>query len=125
MKLNNALSILIFASFCTLSLCAQAQDRDTMSKSEISKMDSVEVATQRADQLQKTNDENRLNEAKLDRKQTRAKSKDAKRIEQDASNAARESRVAVRSERKAQKARKQATKQAKRAADARAKSDKN
>lgn len=106
-----------------LSVCAQ--DRDMMSKSEIAKVDSTESANLKAEQLQKTNDENRLTEAKLDRKQTRAKSKDAQRVEREASSAARESRVAVRTERKAQKARKAATRQAKRAADARAKSDKN
>lgn len=96
-----------------------------MSRVEIAKMDSVEASTLRADQLEKTNDENRLSEAKLDRKQTRAKSKDAKRVEKEASSAARESRAAVRAEKKAQKSRKDATKQAKRASDARAKSDKN
>lgn len=119
------MSILALTSTVLVSQSTQAQDRDTMSKAEISTMDSVETATIKADQLQKSNDENRLSEAKLDRKQTKAKAKDARRVEQEANNAARESKAAVRTERKAQKSRREATRQAKRASDARAKSDKN
>jgi hypothetical protein len=125
MKANNILLTALVGLALTLPLCVKAQDRDTMSKNEIAKMDSTQSATQRADQLQKTNDDNRMAEAKLDRKQTRAKSKDAQRVEQEASSAARESRAAVRTERRAQKSRREATKQAKRASAARAKSDKN
>jgi hypothetical protein len=125
MKTNNNLLIALVALVLTLPLSLKAQDRDNMSKNEIAKMDSTQSANQRADHLQKTNDDNRMAEAKLDRKQTRAKSKDAKRAEEEASSAARESRAAVRTERRAQKSRKEATRQAKRASDARAKSDKN
>jgi hypothetical protein len=125
MKANNILSIALVGLALTLPLCVKAQDRDNMSKNEIAKMDSTQSANQRADQLQKTNDDNRMAEAKLDRKQTRAKSKDAQRVEREASSAARESRAAVRTERRAQKSRKEATRQAKRASDARAKSDRN
>src|SRR6187399_2596554 len=103
MKANNILSIVIVGLFSSLPFCIQAQDRDAMSKSEISKMDSVESATLRAEQSQKAADENRMAEAKLDRKQTRAKSKDAKRVEQEASDAARQSKASVRTEKKAQK----------------------
>jgi hypothetical protein len=125
MKISNIYSIAFLSILFISPLCLCAQDRDTMSKNEIAKMDSTESSNQKADQLQETNDENRMAEAKLDRKQTRAKSKDAQRVEREASSAARESRAAVRTERKAQKSRKEATKQAKRASDARAKSDKN
>jgi hypothetical protein len=125
MKTTHAVAILAASSAFLFPVFAISQDRDTMTKIEIAKMDSTVSATLKADQLQKSTDENRMIEAKLDRKQTRAKSKDAKRVEQEASSAARESKVAVRTERKAQKSRREATKQAKRAADARAKSDKN
>jgi len=125
MKALNIFSILALNSILLLSISTNAQDRSTMSKSEIAAMDSVELATVKADQLQKSNDETRMTEAKLDRKQTKAKSKDAKRVEQEASSAARESKSALRAEKKAQKSRKEATKQAKRASDARAISDKN
>lgn len=115
MKAINIFSILILSSIFLLPISTSAQDSSTMSKSEIAE----------ADQLQKTNDENRMTDAKLDRKQTKAKSKDAKRVEREASTAARESKSALRAEKKAQKSRKEATKQAKRASDARAKSDEN
>lgn len=124
MKTIRIFSIII-GSMLLLPLYTNAQDRTQMSRDEIAKLDSVQSATAQAEQLQKSNDENRMAEAKLDRKQTRAKSKDAKRVEQEASSAARESRAAVRAEKKAQKSRKDATRQAKRASDARAKSDKN
>jgi hypothetical protein len=125
MNIKNIYAIAFLSILFMTPLSLSAQDRDTMSKKEIAKMDSTESSNQKADQLQKTNDENRMTEAKLDRKQTRAKSKDAQRVEREASSAARESRAAVRTERKAQKSRKEATRQAKRASDARAKSDKN
>jgi hypothetical protein len=125
MKTRNIFPSIIIGSFFLLPFCMQAQDRSTMSKIEIAKMDSVDSATMKANQLEKTNDENRMADAKLDRKQTRAKAKDAQRVEQEANSAARESKAAVRAERRAQKSRKEATRQAKRASDAREKSDKN
>jgi hypothetical protein len=125
MKRNNILTIAVLGLFLTVPFTMRAQDREDMSKKEIAKMDSVQFADARAEQLQKTTDETRMAEAKLDKKQTRAKSKDAKRVEQEATNAAHESKAALRAEKKAQKSRKQATKQAKKASDARAQSDKN
>jgi hypothetical protein len=124
MKANTIFTILVTV-VALLPRYAHTQDRDTMSKVQIAKMDSTDSANQKADQLQKTNDETRMAEVKQDRKQTRAKSKDAQRVEREASDAARESKAAVRTEKKAQKSRKEATKQAKPAADAREKSDKN
>jgi hypothetical protein len=125
MKLRNVFSLFIIVSFSVSPRCTRAQDRDTMSQNKIEQMDSARSATLKADQLQKTNDEARLDAAKLDRKETKAKSKEASRVEQEASTAARESRAAVRTEKRAQKSRREATKQSKRASDARAKSDKN
>jgi hypothetical protein len=125
MKTTTILSIFTIGSLFLLPFHINAQDRNAMSRAEISKMDSVESATSKAEQVQKSKDEGRMKEVKLDRKQTRAKQKDAKRVEREASSAARESKAQVRTERKAQKSRKEATKQAKRATDAREKSDKN
>jgi hypothetical protein len=125
MKTKNVFSRLIIGSLFLLPLAAYAQDRSTMSKDQIDKMDSVELATMKAGELQKANDQNRMDEAKLNRKQTKAKAKDAKRVEEEASNAARESKAELRAEKKAQKSRKEATKQAKTASDARDKSNEN
>jgi hypothetical protein len=104
---------------------ASAQSTGDMTQAERDQKDSLETVTLMEAQTQNTKDKNRMAEAKLDRKQTKAKAQNAQRIERDANDAARESRYAVRAERKAQKSRKQATKQAKKAADARNKSNNN
>lgn len=70
-------------------------------------------------------DEERMAEARSDRKATKAKAKDAQRVESDANSAARESKNAYKAEKKAQKARKKADKQAKSAEKARNKSNEN
>lgn len=104
---------------------ALAQYSGDMTQTERDTKDSVETVTLREAQAQSTKDKNRMEEAKLDRKQTKAKAENAQRIEKDANDAARQSRNAVRAERRAQKARKQATRQAEKAADARDKSNSN
>jgi hypothetical protein len=104
---------------------AFAQSSGDTTQAERDKKDSVETVALKEAQTQSTNDKNRMAEAKLDRKQTKAKAEDAQRIEKDANDAARQSRYAVRAERKAQKSRKQATKQAQKAAQAREKSNNN
>jgi hypothetical protein len=96
-----------------------------MSRVERNQKDSLETVRANEQQLQQTDDEKRMADAKIDRKQTRAKAKHAQRIEDDANDAARESRQAVRTERRAQKSRKQATRQSDKAAKARDKSDRN
>ena len=69
------------------------------------KKDSVETATLMEAQTQDTKDKNRMADAKEDQKRTKAKAKNAQRIESDANDAARESRYAVRAEQKAAQAR--------------------
>jgi hypothetical protein len=102
-----------------------AQYRSETTKSERNAQDSTESASLRQAQVEQTKDDNRMADAKLDRKHTKANAKNAQRNEKDANAAARESRYAVRTERRAQKARKQANKQSKKAADAINKSDRN
>ena len=102
-----------------------AQSGSDMTHAERDKKDSVETATLMEAQTQDTRDKNRMADAKEDQKRTKAKAKNAQRIESDANDAARESRYAVRAERKAQKSRKQADKQEEKAAQAREKSNNN
>jgi hypothetical protein len=111
------------ASLCTANV--NAQDQTQMTRSEHHDQDSLEMASAKEAQVEKTKDDNRMADAKLDRKQTRVKAKNAQRIENDANDAARESKYAVRAERRAQRSRKQANKQADKALKARAKSDQN
>jgi hypothetical protein len=87
--------------------------------------DSVETATHQEALVQNRKDEDRMADAKLERKETKANAKEAQRMENEANDAARESKNALKAERKAQKSRKQANKQAEKAADARDKSNKN
>lgn len=87
--------------------------------------DSLEIISKNEMRAQKTKDDNRMADAKIDRRETKAKAIDARRIERDARAAAKESRLAVKSERKAQHSRRQAINQAKKASRARDKSDNN
>jgi hypothetical protein len=125
MKNKNILLTLALGALSVLSCQVYAQDRSEMSKREITRMDSLETVSQKEIQAQKTKDENTMADFKHDRKQTKAKAKDAQRVERDANAAARESRAALRAEKKAQKSRKDANRQAEKASDARDKSDKN
>jgi hypothetical protein len=123
MKYKTILLTLVGASFVTVS--AFAQSGDDMTQAQRDRKDSVEAATHREAQLQNRKDENKMADAKLDRKETKAKAKEAQRVEKEANEAAHESKNALKAERKAQKSRKQADKQAKKASDARDKSNKN
>lgn len=121
-------NIMLMAAMSLLSLFSSelfAQERNDMSKAEIAHADSLAAVSLKEEQVQQTNDANTIAEYKIDRNQTRAKARDAQRVENEANAAARESRSALRAEKKAQKARTDATRQAKKASKAREKSDKN
>jgi Na+-transporting NADH:ubiquinone oxidoreductase subunit NqrC len=115
---------LTFIAASLITSKVYSQSRIEMNKVELDRNDSVDTATRNA-KLQETKDENTMANAKVDRKETKAKAKAAKRIERDANDAAKQSRYAVTSERKAQKSRKQANDQAEKASKARDKSDNN
>jgi hypothetical protein len=115
-------------TFITASLITSkvyGQDSVKMNKVSLDRKDSLETATRNEATVQEKKDENRMANAKADRKETRAKAKAAKRIERDASDAAKQSRNEVRAEQKAQKSRKEANDQAEKASKARDKSDNN
>jgi hypothetical protein len=113
----------IAASLITSNVHSQ-NPRDTI-KVEAQRKDSIDAAMKTEARVQETKDENTIARAKADRKETKAKANNARRIERDAENAAKESEHALRSERKAQKSRRQANEQAEKASKAREKSDKN
>src|SRR4051812_44617226 len=102
-----------------------AQGSMDLTQGQLDRKDSVEAVAHEEAQLQSRKDENKMADAKLERKETKEKAKEAERIESEASDAAHQSKNALKAERKAQKSRKQADKQAKKAADAREKSNKN
>ena len=117
--------ILTLAAVSIFAAQVFAQSGDEMTQAQRNKKDSVEAATRQEAQLQNRKDESRMADAKLDRKETKAKAKEARRVENEANDAAQQSKNALKAERKAQKSRKQADKQAKKASDARDKSNKN
>lgn len=125
MKYKNTILTITLGALSIFSYEVYAQEQGSMSKREIAHMDSVEAESKKVIQAQKTKDENTMADFRRDKKQTKAKAKDAQRIERDANAAARESRVALRAERRAQQSRKDANKQAEKAEKARDKSDKN
>jgi hypothetical protein len=115
--------MLTMGTIIFLAINAHAQEQ--VSASEQHHQDSIQMASAKDAQVEKTRDDNRMADAKLDRKQTKAKAKNAQRIENDATDAALQSKYAVKSERRAQKSRARANKQAEKALKARTKSDKN
>jgi len=117
--------ILTLAATSLVASQAFAQTGNEFTQVQRDRQDSVETATHQEALVQNRKDETRMADAKLDRKETKAKAKEAQRVENEANNAARESKNALKAERKAQKSRKQANSQAEKASAARDKSNKN
>jgi hypothetical protein len=120
-------ALLVPVMFLFTGHCATAQDSTARSNEENVRIDSLAKAynqTEASKDERRKNSEN-LSDLKSEKKNTKAKAREAQRVENEANDAERESKIAYRQEKKAQKAREQADKQAKKAANARTKSDKN
>jgi cell shape-determining protein MreC len=119
--------LLLSAIFFLVSHRAKAQDSTARSHTESALIDSLSKAynEQETSKYERRKNSENLSDLKSEKKATKAKAKEAQRIENEANDAARESKIAYRQEKKAQRAREQADKQAKKAAKARTKSDKN
>jgi hypothetical protein len=114
-----AVLLSVVVSFIAYS--AAAQDSRAMNYDENARVDSLADAynqQETAKDQERKNSEN-LSKLRTEKRDTKAKAKEAQRIEAEANDAARESRSAYRKEKKAQKSRVQADKQAKKAAKAR------
>ncbi len=109
-------------SLVTFDLSAQQTESG---RNKVVHVDSAEMASQEEIRVQKTKDANTIADYQYDRKETKAKAREARRVENEANEAARESRYALRSEKRAQKARKEANRQADKASRARVRSDRN
>lgn len=127
MKLKITMLAVAMGALSFFTIESNGQERTEMSKDEQVRMDSMQTAYRKDQEvrIQHANDKEKMASAKDARNDTKVKAKEAQRVNQEASAAARESRYALRAEKKAQKLRKQADAQAKRAAKARVKSDKN
>jgi len=121
--------VLLFSiAICIVAVSSvSAQDTTILTKEQNSRFDSLQKShdDERTRSQQAVEDSENLSDLKSEKKITREKAREARRIEQEANDAARESRVAYKSEKKAQNARKQADKQSKKAARARVISDQN
>jgi hypothetical protein len=125
MKINTIIMTLALGSLSLASIETYGQYRTESTRSEAERLDSASTMY-RNEQVQQTEqDAERLADVKKDRRETKAKAKEARRVEQEASDAARESKYALRAEKRAQKSRKDADKQAQKANRARIRSDKN
>jgi hypothetical protein len=121
MKYNKIIAALAFGTMCLITTQVSAQ-----TQSEQDRIDSSQTNYQNEQaRSQKIKDETALENAKNDRRETKAKAREANRIGREADDAARESRSALRAEKKAQKARKQADRQTRKASQAREKSNSN
>ena len=111
------------ASLFTFQLSAQDSP---ITRTEYNRMDSLQGAYDRDEvQTQKAEDLQNMTDAKNDQSETKAKAKEAQRIEGEANDAAKQSKNALKSEKKAQKQRKKADKQADKAKASRDKSNLN
>ncbi len=122
MKKQALVLTIAMGALSLLSVQVHAQEQSRPDTERVQRADSAEMAKFRT---QQTRDANTISDYRDDRRETKAKAKEARRVESDANTAARESRYALRSEKRAQKARKNADKQAEKASRARTKSDRN
>jgi Skp family chaperone for outer membrane proteins len=128
MKRKRLIYALLLPAICfCITYSATAQNSNGISYDENARVDSLADANAKdevAEDLKRQNSKN-LSELKSEKRESKAKAKEAQRVEDDANHAARESKIAYRKEKKAQRVREQADKQSKSAQKARTKSDKN
>ena len=125
MKYKRILSLVAVSALSLFAFELFAQDAP-ISKFEYKRMDSLQAIYNRDQaQTQKAEDAEKMTDAKNEQVETKAKAKEAQRIENEADDAAKQSKNEVRTEKKAQKLRKQADNQAEKAEAARDKSDLN
>ena len=125
MKFRTIIPIFSLVTVILISLESFGQTPAELKESEQVSTDSIRKADRNLMQRQESKDKYMMDNAKDERKETKSKAKQIKRIERDASNASDETKKALKDEKKAQRSRKKANQQAKRASEARDKSDRN
>jgi hypothetical protein len=125
MNNKKILSLIAVGAASLFMFQLSAQD-SPITRTEYNRMDSVQGVYKRDQvQTQKAEDLQNMTDAKNDQSETKAKAKEAQRIEAEANDAAKQSKNALKSEKKAQKQRKKADKQADKAKASRDKSNLN
>jgi len=108
-----------------LSFESYGQASANLNEREQARADSIRKVDRDLNIRQESKDKYRMDNAKDESKETKAKAKKLKRIERDASDASNQAKKALNDEKKAQRLRKKANQQAIRASEARDKSDRN
>jgi len=108
-----------------LSIESSGQDPLDLKTRENAREDSIRKIDQNLQNQQESKDKYKMDNAKDASNDTKAKAKEAKRLEKDATNASDQSKKALRQEKKAQRTRANADEQAKKASTARDKSNSN
>jgi hypothetical protein len=125
MKYKTTILTLTLSALSLFAYNLYGQERTEMSKLERDRMDSLQKVDLKVQEQQKAEDKVAIDNAKNASIETKAKAKEAQRVEREASAASNESRKALKMEKNAQKARKNADQQSQKASEARDKSDKN
>ena len=126
MKINTIILTLTLGGLSLATSELYGQERADMTSGEQHRSDSLQTMYRNEQvQSQKENDEDRLDNARVARRETKAKAKEARRVEAEANSAAKESKIALRQEKMAQRNRRQADAQAEKASKARDKADRN
>jgi hypothetical protein len=122
MKIRTVISIF---SLITVAFLSFGQDPFSLKARDQARADNIRKVDQNLQNQQESKDKSRMDNAKDASIDTKAKAKEAKRVEQDATNASDQSKKALKQEKRAQRTRSKANQQAKKASDARDKSDNN
>lgn len=125
MKIRTIIPIFSLITAVLLSFESFGQDPVDLKTREKARADSIRKIDQNLQNQQESKDKYMMDNAKDASKDTKAKAKEAKRVEQDATNASDQSKKALKQEKRAQRTRSKANQQAKKASDARDKSDNN
>jgi hypothetical protein len=126
MKFKTTILALALTTVSSFTIGVYGQSQPLLTRDEHQHLDSLETA-QKANQaqLQDEKDKDNLSDMRKSKRETKAKAKEAQRLESDANDAARQSKNAYKTEKRAQKARKQADRQSRKATEAKRKSDNN
>ncbi len=126
MKIQTFILTLTVSICSLLTLESYGQVKAEVGKAEQGRMDSLlRRHNNEMVQTQETKDNDRMANVTNERKATKAKAKEARRVAKEADTAARESKKALKKEKKAQRSRKEANQQSEKAAKARETSDEN
>jgi hypothetical protein len=125
MKIQSIICAVVISAATLISNKVSAQEEsEKMTRAEFRKMDSLKLADEQL-QVNKSKDARSMSDLRSEKRNAKAKAKEADQVKRNADDAVKQSSDAYKSERKAQKSRRKADTQAKKAQKSREKSDRN